>query len=356
MAPNCEVRPMEIGINNRLIGPRRTTYVIAELSANHNQDFDQAVKIVEEAKRAGADAVKLQTYTPDTLTIDCNNEYFKIEGTIWEGRTLYDLYKEAYTPWEWQPKLKEIADNLNIDLFSTPFDATAIDFLEEMDVPAYKIASFEIVDLPLIRSIAETGKPIIMSTGMATMAEIDEAASTIRNAGNNQLALLKCTSAYPALAEDMNLLTIPHLSHAFGVPVGLSDHTLGIAVPVAAVAFGACIVEKHFTLSRSIAGPDSVFSLEPHEFKAMVEAVRTTEKALGRVCYGANKNEMKSRIFRRSLFVVQDMKADEMFTAQNVRSIRPGHGLHTRYLDVVLGKKARIDIDRGTPLSWDIIA
>jgi pseudaminic acid synthase len=326
------------------------------VSANHNQDFDQAVRIIEEAKRAGADAVKLQTYTPDTLTIDCSNEYFKIEGTIWEGRTLYDLYKEAYTPWEWQPKLKEIADNLNIDLFSTPFDATAIDFLEEMGVPAYKIASFEIVDLALIRRVAQTGKPIIVSTGMATLEEIDEAVRTIREAGNNQLALLKCTSSYPAQPDDMNLVTITDLAQAFNVPVGLSDHTLEIAVPVTAVALGACIVEKHLTLSRSIAGPDSAFSLEPHEFKAMVEAVRTTEKALGRVCYGASENEMQSRIFRRSLFVVQDMKAGEMFTAQNVRSIRPGHGLHTRYLDVVLGKKARIDIDRGTPLSWDIIA
>ena len=345
-----------LNINNRKVGPGRPTYIVAEMSANHNHDFDEAVRIVEEATEAGADAVKLQTYTPDTLTVECDSKYFKVEGTIWEGRTLYDLYEEAYTPWEWQPKLKEVADKLNIDLFSTPFDATAIDFLEEMDVPAYKIASFEIVDLALIRRVAQTGKPIIVSTGMATLEEIDEAVSTIRDAGNDQLALLKCTSAYPALAEDMNLLTIPHLSHAFGVPVGLSDHTLGIAVPVAAVALGACIVEKHLTLSRSIAGPDSAFSLEPHEFEAMVEAVRTTEKALGRVCYGASENEMKSRIFRRSLFVVQDMKAGEMFTAQNVRSIRPGHGLHTRYLDVVLGKKARIDIDRGTPLSWDTIA
>jgi len=347
---------MKVEINNRKIGPGRPTYIVAEMSANHGHDFNRAVKNIEEAKKAGADAVKLQTYTPDTITINCDNEYFQIKETLWEGRTLYDLYGEAHTPWEWQPKLKEVAGKLGIDLFSTPFDHSSVDFLEEMNVPAYKIASFEIVDMPLIRRIAQTGKPIILSTGMATLAEIDEAVSTIRDAGNNQLALLKCTSAYPALAEDMNLLTIPHLSHAFGVPVGLSDHTLGIAVPVAAVAFGACIVEKHFTLSRSIAGPDSVFSLEPHEFKAMVEAVRTTEKALGRVCYGASENEMKSRIFRRSLFVVQDMKAGEMFTAQNVRSIRPGHGLHTRYLDVVLGKKARIDIDRGTPLSWDTIA
>jgi N-acetylneuraminate synthase len=309
------------------------------MSANHNHDFEQAVKIIEAAKDAGADAIKLQTYTQDTLTIDCANEYFQIDkGSIWEGRKLYELYREAYTPWEWQPKLKKIADRLGIDLFSTPFDATAVDFLEKMEVPAYKIASFEIVDIPLIRRIAQTGKPIILSTGMCTLAEIDEAVSTIREAGDNQLALLKCTSAYPSRPEDMNLLTIPHLAEAFGLPTGLSDHTQGTAVPVAAVALGACIVEKHLTLSRSIAGPDSAFSLEPHEFKAMVEAVRTTEKALGRVCYGASENEMKSQIFRRSLFVVQDLKAGEMFTAQNVRSIRPGHGLHTRYLDVVLGK------------------
>jgi N-acetylneuraminate synthase len=343
-------------INGRRIGPGQPTYVVAEMSANHNQSFDEAIKVIEAAKDAGADAIKLQTYTPDTLTIDCAREYFQIDkGTIWEGRNLYELYREAYTPWEWQPKLKKIADRLGIDLFSTPFDATAVDFLEEMDVPAYKIASFEIVDMPFIRRIAQTGKPIILSTGMATLAEIDEAVSTIREAGGNQLALLKCTSAYPSRAEDMNLLTIPHLAEAFGLPTGLSDHTQGTAVPVAAVALGACIIEKHLTLSRSIASPDSAFSLEPHEFKAMVEAVRTTEKALGRVCYGAGKNEIKSRIFRRSLFVVQDMKAGEMFTAQNVRSIRPGHGLHTRYLDIVLGKKARIKIDRGTPLDWDLI-
>jgi len=266
-----------IEIKGRSIGQSLPSYIVAEMSANHNQSFDEAVKIISAAKDAGADAVKIQTYTPDTLTIDCDNDYFQIgKGTIWEGRNLYNLYGEAFTPWKWQPTLKEIAGKLGIDLFSTPFDSTAVDFLEEMDVPAYKIASFEIVDLPLIRSIAQTGKPIIMSTGMATLAEIDEAVSTIRDAGNNQLSLLKCTSAYPALAEDMNLLTIPHLSHAFGVPVGLSDHTLGIAVPVAAVALGACIVEKHFTLSRSIAGPDGVFSLEPHAFKGMVEAVRTT--------------------------------------------------------------------------------
>jgi N-acetylneuraminate synthase len=347
---------MEFKIKNRIIKPGQTTYIIAEMSANHNQDFEQAVKLIEIAKRVGADAIKLQTYTPDTITIKCDNKYFQIDNaSIWNGRNLFDLYSEAYTPWEWQPKLKEIADKLDIDLFSTPFDNTAVDFLDEMDVPAYKIASFEIVDIPLIRRIAQTGKPIIMSTGMATLAEIEEAVCTMRNAGNNQLALLKCTSAYPAQPEDMNLLTIPHLSLAFSVPVGLSDHTLGTALPSAGVALGACIVEKHLTLSRSVPGPDSAFSLEPGEFKTMVEAVRTIEKALGEVYYGVSEYESQSRIFRRSLFVVQDMKAGEIFTENNVRSIRPGNGLHTRFLDVIVGKKAKINIERGTPLNWDLI-
>ena len=346
-----------IEINGRRIGVVCPVYIIAEMSANHNQDFDQAVKIIEAAKEAGTDAIKLQTYTPDTLTIDCDNEYFRIgKGTIWEGRNLYDLYGEAYTPWEWQPRLKEIAEDLGLDLFSTPFDHTAVDFLEEMNVPAHKIASFEIVDLPLIRRVAQTGKPIIMSTGMASLAEIDEAVRTIREAGATQIALLKCTSAYPAPPEEMNLRTIPHLAQAFDVPVGLSDHTLGIAVPVAAVALGACIVEKHFTLSRDAPGPDSAFSLEPQEFKAMVEAIRVAEKALGEVRYEVTEHEAASRVFRRSLFVVQDVKPGEVFTVENVRSIRPGYGLHTRYMDEVLGRQAARDIERGTPLSWSNIA
>ena len=346
---------MEIKINNRIISPGYNTYIIAEMSANHNQDFDQAVKIIEEAKQAGADAVKLQTYTPDTLTIDCNNNYFNIEGTPWEGQNLYNLYGEAYTPWEWQPKLKKVADRLGLDLFSTPFDATAVDFLEEMDVPAHKIASFEIVDLPLVRRIAATGKPILLSTGMATLSEIDEAVGVIRDTGNEQLALLKCTSAYPARPEHMNLRTIKHLSRTFKAPAGLSDHTLGIAVPVAAVALGACIVEKHFTLDRSTSGPDSQFSLEPDEFKAMVAAVRTAEQAIGSVYYGVSEQENRSRIFRRSLFVVKDTKAGELFTADNVQSIRPGHGLHTRHLEDILGRCAAVDIERGTPLKWDLV-
>jgi N-acetylneuraminate synthase len=344
-------------INGRKIGPGEPVYLVAEMSANHHQDFDQAVKILHAAKEAGADAVKLQTYTPDTITIDCRNEYFRVGGgTIWDGRNLYDLYKEAYTPWEWQPKLKEIADKLGLDLFSTPFDPSAVDFLEKMDVPAHKIASFEVVDLPLIRHIAATGKPIIMSTGMATLAEIDDAVRSAREAGAAQMALLKCTSAYPAPPEDMNLRTIPHLAAAFGLPAGLSDHTLGIAVPVAAAALGACIIEKHFTLSREIPGPDSAFSLEPREFQAMALAVRTAEKALGRVQYGPRGPEAELRAYRRSLFAVRDIQAGEVFTPENVRSIRPGQGLPPKYLDQILGRRAVQDIPRGTPLRWGHIA
>lgn len=344
-----------IEINCRRIGQGYPTYVVAEMSANHGQDFKQAVRILEAAREAGADAIKLQTYTPDTMTIDCDNEYFRINGTAWHDRKLYDLYCEAYTPWEWQPRLQEVARELEIDLFSTPFDPTAVDFLEAMQVPVYKIGSFENVDIPLLRRIAQTGKPIIMSTGMATLAELGDAVHSIREAGGRQIALLKCTSAYPAPVEEMNLRTIPHLAETFGVPVGLSDHTLGLAVPVAAVALGACIIEKHFTLSRSIPGPDSDFSLEPGEFKAMVASVRTAELSLGKVQYGITKEEAASRVFRRSLFVVEDVKSGERFTAKNVRSIRPGYGLHPRYLEEILGRFARRDISLGTPLTWDLV-
>jgi pseudaminic acid synthase len=345
-----------IEICNQRIAPGYPVYVIAEMSANHGQSFAQAVKILEAAKQSGADAVKLQTYTPDTITINSDMEYFRVDGgTLWDGSRLYDLYKEAYTPWEWQPRLKKIANDLGLALFSTPFDPTAVDFLEEMEVPAYKIASFEVVDLPLIRSIACTGKTAIMSTGMATLTEIDEAVGAFREAGGRSLALLKCTSAYPAPPEEMNLRTIPHLAETFNVPVGISDHTLGIAVPVAAVAIGACIVEKHFTLSRHTPGPDSAFSLEPHEFKEMVEAIRTTEKVLGQVHYGVSQNEARSRVFRRSLFVVADIKAGDVFTMSNIRSIRPGHGLHTRYFEEILGRSAVWDIQRGTPLTWEMV-
>jgi N-acetylneuraminate synthase len=343
-------------IRGRDIGLGKRVYIIAELSANHNQDFEQSVALIHAAKEAGADAVKLQTYTPDTLTIPSDREYFRIGGgTLWDGRTLYDLYHEAYMPWEWQPKLKKIADEIGIDLFSTAFDATAVDFLEEMGVPVHKVASFEIVDIPLIEKMARTGKPLIISTGMATLGEIEEAVQVARRAGATQIALLKCTSAYPALPEEMNLRTIPHLAEAFGVPVGLSDHTLGIAVPVAAVALGACIVEKHFTLSRDIPGPDSAFSLEPQEFKAMVEAIRIVERALGKVHYGVSERETQSRVFRRSLFVVKDIKAGEIFTPQNLRSIRPGYGLPPKFFKEVIGRHATRDIEHGTPLQWDMV-
>ncbi len=344
-------------INGREIGAGRSVYIIAEMSANHHHDFEQAAAIVRAAKDAGADAIKLQTYRPDTMTIDARTPSFQIgKGTIWEGRNLFELYGEAYTPWEWQPKLKQMADALGLDCFSTPFDFTAVDFLEQMAVPAHKIASFELVDLPLIRRVARTGKPVIMSTGMGSLEEIDEAVRAFREAGGTQLALLKCTSAYPSPAADMNLRTIPHLGEAFGVPAGLSDHTLGIAVPVAAVALGACIIEKHFTLSRATPGPDSAFSLEPQEFRAMVDAVRAAEQALGRVSYTVSEKEKASRVFRRSLFVVEDVAAGETLTEKNLRCIRPGNGMHPRHLPVVLGRKATSAISRGTPLDWDLIA
>jgi pseudaminic acid synthase len=344
-------------INNRPIGPGHPTYIIAEMSANHGQDFHHAVQLLQAAKEAGADAVKLQTYTPDTLTIQCDSPEFVHEnGSLWAGRSLYELYSEAYMPWDWQPKLKTIANSLGMDLFSSPFDSTAVEFLEQMDVPAHKIASFELVDTGLIQKVARTGKPLILSTGMGSLAEIDQAVQKFRNAGGTQLALLKCTSAYPSPPEEMNLRTIPHLSNTFEVPVGLSDHTMGIAVPVAAVSLGACIIEKHFTLTRSTPGPDSAFSLEPHELKAMVDAVRITEKALGRVSYESTGKEIASRAFRRSLFAVEDIKAGDLFTEQNVRSIRPGQGLPPIYLPQVVNRRAALDIRRGTPLAWNLIA
>jgi N-acetylneuraminate synthase len=330
--------------------------VIAELSANHNQDFDRAIRIVHAAKDAGADAVKLQTYTPDTITIASEREEFRVRGgTLWDGRTLHSLYAEAFMPWEWQPRLKKAAEDLKMDCFSSAFDPTAVDFLEKMNVPAHKVASFELVDIPLIQKMARTGKPLIISTGMATAEEIDEAAQSARRAGATQIALLKCTSSYPASPEEMNLRTIPEMARRFESPVGLSDHTIGIAVPVAAVALGACIIEKHLTLSRSIPGPDSAFSLEPHEFKAMVDAVRIAEKALGEVHFGLSEKEEASRAFRRSLFVVEDVEPGGVFTAENVRSIRPGNGLHTRHLQDVLGRSASQGIKSGTPLSWEFV-
>ncbi|HEY2900965.1 MAG TPA: pseudaminic acid synthase [Polyangia bacterium] len=345
-----------IDIGSRRIGPGQPVYVIAEMSANHNQDFAAAVKIVEAAKACGADAIKLQTYTADTMTIASDRPDFLVgAGTPWEGQKLYDLYTQASTPWEWQAKLQAVAVRLGLDFFSTAFDDRAVEFLEELRVPVHKVASFEIVDLGLIRKMASTGKPMIISTGMSSLEEIDEAVKTARDAGARQIALLKCTSAYPAAPEDMNLLTIPHLGATFGTAVGLSDHTMGTAVPVAAVALGACIVEKHFTLSRANPGPDSAFSLEPAEFKEMVGAIRIAEAALGQVKYGGGAREEKSKVFRRSLFVVKDVKAGEAFTPDNVRSIRPGYGLHTRHLPEVLGKPAGHDVVAGTPMSWDLV-
>lgn len=344
-----------ITIADRCIGADAPVFIIAEMSANHGQDLGQAKRIIEAMADAGADAVKVQTYTPDTITLDCDNDFFRIKGTLWEGRTLYGLYGEAYTPWEWHGELKEFAESCGLIFFSTPFDDTAVEFLEELNVPCHKIASFEIVDIPLIRKVAGTGKPVIMSTGMASEKEIFEAVAAFREAGGSELALLKCTSAYPAPPGEMNLRCIPYLAERFGVASGLSDHTLGADVTIAAVAVGASIVEKHFCLDRGLGGPDSAFSLEPHEFKAMVNSVRTVEKALGQVDFSLTDKQIESRVFRRSLFVVEDVKAGESFSSMNVRSIRPGDGLHTRHYNEVLGLKARHDISRGTPLSWDVV-
>ncbi len=345
----------QILIGTSKIGLSCPVYIVAELSANHHQDFQEAVRLVHAAKEAGANAVKLQTYTADTITLPSDREPFRVGGgTLWDGATLYELYSRAYTPWDWQPRLKSVANELGMDLFSTPFDLSSIAFLEEMGVPAHKVASFELVDIPLLRALAKTGKPLIISTGMASVEEIEEALNAV-GGWSSEIVLLKCTSAYPALPDEMNLRTIPEMQARFGLPVGLSDHTLGLAVPVAAVTLGACLIEKHLTLSRSAEGPDSAFSLEPPEFKQMVETVRETERALGGVRYGSSERETASRAFRRSLFVVRDIKRGEPFTAENVRSIRPGHGLHTRYLPEILASLAARDIERGTPVSWDLV-
>lgn len=347
---------MKFKIQNRLIGDNHPIFIIAELSANHLQDFELAVKTIKAMKDSGADAVKLQTYTPDTITINCDNQYFQIkQGTLWDGKTLYQLYREAYTPWEWQPKLKGIAEDLGLICFSSPFDKTAVDFLESIDVPVYKVASFEITDIPLIEYIASMGKPVIISTGIATLSDIEEAISACRKMGNNQISLLKCTSAYPTPLEEVNLKTIPNLAETFKVMVGLSDHTPGVSMPIAAVALGACIIEKHFILERQLGGPDSAFSLEPEEFRVMVTAVRETEKALGEISYELTKKIKKSKELCRSLFVVRDMKAGEVFNEDNIKSIRPGFGLHPRYLFDIYGKKSKKDIKKGTPLEWNLV-
>lgn len=343
-------------IDNKEIGGDRT-FVIAELSANHNQDFDRAVEIIKAAKWAGADAIKLQTYTPDTITLDCDNEYFQIkQGTIWDGTTLHKLYQGAYTPWDWQPKLKKIAEEEEgLICFSSPFDYTSVDFLEKMDVPAYKIASFEINDIPFIEYIASKGKPVIMSTGIATLKDIEEAVNACRRVGNNNIALLKCTSAYPSPLEDINLRVIPNMKETFDIVVGLSDHTMSNTISLGAVALGAKIVEKHLTLRREDGGPDSKFSMEPEEFKSMVDGIREMEKALGRVTYQLTEKQRNSREHSRSLFVVKDIKSGEKFTEENVRSIRPGFGMETKYIDDIIGREAKVDIEKGTPMSWDLI-
>ncbi|WP_209121609.1 pseudaminic acid synthase [Alkalihalobacillus sp. BA299] len=330
--------------------------IIAEMSANHGHDITIAKDTIKAAKEAGADAIKLQTYTADTITINCDNEYFRLDqGTIWDGRTLYDLYQEAYTPWEWHEELIDYAYELGLICFSSPFDQSAVDFLEKFDVPAYKVASFEITDLPLIEYIASKGKPIIISTGIATLGEIDDAVQACKRIGNDQVILLKCTSAYPAKIEDANLLTMQNLKETFNVEVGLSDHTLGVTVPIVSVALGARVIEKHFILDKSIGGPDASFSMDKEEFKLLVDSVRDAEESLGTVNYELTEKKIKSREFSRSLFVVEDIKEGEVFTNGNVRSIRPGYGLKPQHIKFVLGKKARQDILKGTPLSWDII-
>jgi len=347
---------VQIAIGNKLIGEDGHTFIIAEVSANHLQSFDIAAKIIKEAKRAGADAVKLQTYTPDTITLDCDNEYFQIkQGTIWDGTTLYKLYQEAYTPWEWQPELKEIAEKEGLIFFSSPFDFTAVDFLEDMNVPAYKLASFEITDIPLIEYMASKKKPMIISTGIASLADIEGAVNACRRAGNEEIILLKCTSAYPSPLEDINLRVIPNMKEIFSTLVGLSDHTLGHTVALGAVALGAKVVEKHLTLSRADGGPDAAFSMEPDEFKEMVDRIRDLEYALGQVTYELTEKQINSREHSRSIFVVKDMKAGEMFTEENIKSIRPGFGLETKYISDIIGRKARREIAKGTPMDWGLI-
>lgn len=343
-----------LDLNGRRIGPGYPVYIIAEISANHHQDYNEAIKLIRAAKEAGADAVKLQTYTPDTLTLPSDKPYFKIQGgTLWDGDTLHDLYRKAYMRWDWQLGLKKEAKAIGIDCFSTPYDASSLEFLADLNMPAYKVASFEIVDLPLIRKIAKKGRPMILSTGMATLEEISEALQAAAKGGAKQVALLKCTSAYPASPKEMNLKSIPFLAEKFSVPIGLSDHTMGHTVAVAAVAVGACILEKHFTLSRSKPGPDSTFSLEPHEFKELVQNVRVTEQALGVVKLGVDEQEAKSRAFRRSLFVVRPIQKGEAFNETNIRSIRPGTGLLPKFFPNILGKKATRNLEVGHPLQWN---
>jgi len=346
-----------IHLGEHRVGSAHRPYVIAEMSGNHNQSLDKALELVEAAAAAGAHAIKLQTYTADTMTLPVRGPGFVIENpaSLWHGRTLYDLYQEAHTPWEWHRPIFDLSRRLGIDCFSSPFDATAVDFLEELGAPAYKIASFENTDLPLIRKAAATGKPLIISTGLATVAELGMAVHTARTAGCRELILLKCTSNYPATPEDSNLLTIPHLAELFDVQVGLSDHTLGIGVPVASVALGATVIEKHLTMARADGGVDSAFSLEPAELRALVAETERAWQALGAVSYGPTTAELPSLQFRRSLYITEDLRAGDVLSDANVRAIRPGHGLPTAELDKVLGQAVTRPVSKGTPLSWDIL-
>ncbi|MCM1258678.1 MAG: pseudaminic acid synthase [Roseburia sp.] len=342
-------------IGNREIGKGYPVYLIAEMSANHAGSIERAKEIIHSAKEAGADCVKIQTYTPDTLTINCDNDYFHISEGTWNGENLYQLYGKAYTPWEWQGELKKEAEKAGIDFFSTPFDNTSVDYLESIGIGFYKIASFELVDIPLIEYVASKGKPMILSTGMASLAEIEEAVQAVYRMGNYNVALLRCASAYPAVTDDMNLKTMQNMAETFGVPVGLSDHSMGSVGAVTAVALGASIIEKHFCLGREIENPDSSFSMNPEEYKQMVSDIRQAERAIGRVTYGVSEQEKSSIVFRRSIFCVKDIKKGEKISEENVRIIRPGQGLHPRYYSEILGQTALCDITKGTPLDFDMI-
>lgn len=345
----------EILLGNRKVGGENPTYIIAEMSANHAGNINYAKEIIHAAKESGADCIKIQTYTADTLTIDCHNPYFQITDGTWKGENLYGLYQKAYTPWEWQAELKEEAEKIGLGFFSTPFDKSAVDFLEDMNMEFYKIASFEMVDIPLLEYVASKGKPMIVSTGMGTIEEIEEVKKAVYGQGNEQLILLKCSSAYPANPAEMNLRTIMDMRERFDVPVGLSDHSMGSMSAVTAVAMGASVIEKHFCISREIENPDASFSMTPDEFQSMVQNIRMTETAMGKVAYGPAKQEEGNVIFRRSLFVVEDIKAGETFSEENVKSIRPGYGIKPKYYHEILGKKATQDIKRGEPLKFEMI-
>ena len=357
MTHRAGMHASELTIGGRPIGTGHAPFVIAEMSGNHNQSLERALEIVAAAAKAGAHALKLQTYTADTITLDVSGGEFFIDepGNLWRGNSLYDLYRAAHTPWEWHAPIMQRAHELGMTCFSTPFDESAVDFLETLRVPAYKIASFENVHLPLIRKAAATGKPLIISTGMASIAEIDEAVSAARAAGCRELILLKCTSTYPASPENSNVLTIPHMRALFECEVGLSDHTMGVGVAVAAVAHGAAVIEKHFTLSRAEGGVDSAFSLEPDEFHSLVLETERAWQSLGCVRYGPTSAEMKSLVFRRSIYVAGDLQAGTVLTRENIRCVRPGLGLAPKYYEIVLGRRVRRDVAKGTPLSWELV-